>query len=300
MLELEGQVSSPCISEARVQGHSTVEPFPGLSVLAVTPEELGHSDDDVSIVLTFLQSINALGILALLGLQLDSFCPQHAACGALLQSSAHEVVCQTFTSIQHLDFHSLLPEEVSPRVSQAALLEQGSGLRVLLLPNLALHGAQPERDASRAFLQATLEELGSLVQLRGRFLHVDLPPDHPHFCKGWMLLETLFAQVKSLLEKTLFPLQLHRLHPDLRSVTLLSSPGQQQPATLNLVILAFQLHGCQVDSLGLLRVTEGLGQDSTGCGHISAQPLLLRGHEPEDLCMRAVGHCTLQYVVERL
>mmetsp|Transcript_66382 Transcript_66382/g.176782 ORF Transcript_66382/g.176782 Transcript_66382/m.176782 type:complete len:260 (-) Transcript_66382:998-1777(-) len=259
MLQLEGQVGSPGISQSGVQGHRAVEPLAGLGVLAISPEELGHCHDDVGVVFTLLQRIHALGVLPLLGLKLNGLRPHDPARWALLQCAAHQVVGEALAAIEHLDLDTLQPEEVSTGVAQPALLKQGASLGVPLLPNLALHAAHPQRHTPWAALQAALEEPRGIVQLRRRLLHVDLAADHPHLCIGRVLLQPLLAQVQCLLEQALLSLQLHRLHPNLGGVTLLSRPRKQQSATLNLVILALQLHGRQVDRLGLLGVAERLG-----------------------------------------
>mmetsp|Transcript_44154 Transcript_44154/g.127732 ORF Transcript_44154/g.127732 Transcript_44154/m.127732 type:complete len:321 (-) Transcript_44154:2042-3004(-) len=300
MLQLESQVGPPSISETGVERDGSVEPLAGLGVLPITPEELCHGHDDVRVVLALLQRINALGILPLLRLELDGLRPHEAAGWAFLKSTAHQVVGKSLTAIEHFHLHTLQPKKVSARIAQAALLKQGTCLGVALLPDLALHAAEPQWNAPRTALQAALEESRGVVQLRRRLLHVDLATDRPHLRVGWVLLQALLAQVQCLLEQALLSLQLHRLHPHLGSVTLLTSSRKQQAATLDLIILALQLHGCQVDRLGFLRVTERLGQNASGRGDVSAEPLLLCGHEPQDLCVRTVCHCTLQDVVQRL
>mmetsp|Transcript_71484 Transcript_71484/g.213291 ORF Transcript_71484/g.213291 Transcript_71484/m.213291 type:complete len:394 (-) Transcript_71484:1149-2330(-) len=209
MLQLESEVSSPSITKAGVQRDSSVEPLAGLCVLPISPEELGDGHDDVRVVLALLQRIHALGVLPLLWLELNGLGPHDATRRALLQRSAHQVVGKPLTAIQHLHLNTLQPEEVSTRIPQAALLEQRPCLGVALLPNLALHAAQPQRHAARAALQSPLEEPRGVVQLRRRLLHVDLAADHPHLRVGRVLLEALLAQVERLLEEALLSLQLH-------------------------------------------------------------------------------------------
>mmetsp|Transcript_34635 Transcript_34635/g.80420 ORF Transcript_34635/g.80420 Transcript_34635/m.80420 type:complete len:423 (+) Transcript_34635:3-1271(+) len=206
VLQLESEVRAPSIPKARVQRHSSVEPLARLGVLAVAPEELGHSNDDVRVVLTLLQRVDALGVLALLGLQLDRLGPHETAGGALLQRAAHEVVRQPLAAIEHLHLHTLQPEQVRTGVAQTCFLQQRACLGVALLPDLALHSAEPKWHAAWAPLQPALKEAGSLVQLRRRLLHVDLTADHPHLGERRVLLQALLTQVQRLLEKPLLSL----------------------------------------------------------------------------------------------
>mmetsp|Transcript_39615 Transcript_39615/g.109146 ORF Transcript_39615/g.109146 Transcript_39615/m.109146 type:complete len:231 (+) Transcript_39615:855-1547(+) len=210
------------------------------------------------------------------------------------------MVGEALATIEHLDLDALQPQEIGSGIAQSTLLQKRPRLGELLLPDLAFHGAKPQRHTPGAFLETSFEKFGGFVQLRWGFFHVDLPTNHPHFGKCRMLLETLLAQVKRLLEQALLSLELHGLHPNLGRVALLSGSGQQQAATLNLIVFALQLHCRQVDGLGLLGVTESLGKDAPRSCDVSPQPLLLRSHEPQDLCVRAVCHRALQHVVEGL
>merc|ERR1719424_34100 len=189
MLKLERQVGTPRVAETRIQRYCSIKPFARFGILTITPEKLGDGDDDMSIVFALLQRVHTFCVLALLWFKLHRLGPEDSTRWALLKSLAHQVVRKTLATIQHLHLDTLKPQHVCTWIPQTGLLQKRPSFRILLLTNLTLHGAHPQRHAPWALLQTSFEELGGLDQLWRRLLHVDLTTDHPHLCECRVLLK---------------------------------------------------------------------------------------------------------------
>mmetsp|Transcript_33560 Transcript_33560/g.94960 ORF Transcript_33560/g.94960 Transcript_33560/m.94960 type:complete len:429 (-) Transcript_33560:1498-2784(-) len=299
-LELKLVELGPEVTDVRLQCHSTVVPAPRLVHLAVVLEQLGHSRNDVGVVVAPLEGVDRLGPPLRPWRHSHHLCPQAPAGGAVLQGLGQQHLRSLCVAATLLGAHGREPQVLVLGVLEPGLLQRGARLAVAAALLVQPRCRRPQGDATQAVPAAP--RVGRPGRCGVAQPLLQLAKHHPQLPGVGELLQALLQQGTLRLRRANLSLHDGALHPHSGGGRLLLVTGllQDGAGALRLLVLELQLEGRKVDLLTSGVGGEGFLENLPGIVHFSGQPLLLGRHEPEHGGGGAVVDSTPQQLVQGL